>query len=234
MILCYSRSSAISRAEPSFPRSAWECRPGRSASLSPGAAERRRPHSHAERGNEVNGRVPRGTRRHGCHGSSFPRSAWECRPGRSASLTPRRRGAAKTAFPRGTWERGDSLVTAEMRGVRRAVRCGSPGVVRTTRTAAPISQAFGDGIHGPRRGNAVRDAPRPRPRSPRRTARSGRRPADAARQHGRPPATPRGVIGGGRLDGKRPPVKIASFSAMPLVCPEPAADGSAGHLRGPQ
>ncbi len=45
----------------SFPRSAWECRPGRSASrrfpgreLGPDDAERRRRHSHAERGNEIN------------------------------------------------------------------------------------------------------------------------------------------------------------------------------------
>jgi hypothetical protein len=39
---------------------------------------------------------------------SFPRSAWECRPGRSASsserrrLAHRRRSASKTAFPRRT------------------------------------------------------------------------------------------------------------------------------------
>jgi len=44
---------------PSFPRSAWECRPGRSASPAggpsgPDDAERRRRRSHAERGNEEN------------------------------------------------------------------------------------------------------------------------------------------------------------------------------------
>ena len=46
----------------SFPRSAWECLPGRSASRPfPGRnagqddAERRRRHSHAERGNEIQG-----------------------------------------------------------------------------------------------------------------------------------------------------------------------------------
>src|SRR5271165_4862902 len=44
----------------SFPRSAWECRPGRSAapSAEPDDAERRRRHSHAERGNESLPRIP--------------------------------------------------------------------------------------------------------------------------------------------------------------------------------
>jgi hypothetical protein len=40
--------------------------------------------------------------------SSFPRSAWECRLGRSAASgqAGRRRGASKTAFPSRAWERG--------------------------------------------------------------------------------------------------------------------------------
>ncbi|EPA97017.1 hypothetical protein PG5_23260 [Pseudomonas sp. G5(2012)] len=33
---------------------------------------------------------------------SFPRSAWECSPGRSASQSGR--GASVEAFPRGAWE----------------------------------------------------------------------------------------------------------------------------------
>src|SRR6266702_8669865 len=39
-------------SKPSFPRSAWECSPRRSASSGNAAAERPRRHSHAERGNE--------------------------------------------------------------------------------------------------------------------------------------------------------------------------------------
>jgi hypothetical protein len=40
--------------------------------------------------------------------SSFPCSAWECRPGRSAASgqAGRRRGASQTAFPSRAWERG--------------------------------------------------------------------------------------------------------------------------------
>ena len=40
---------------------------------------------------------------------SFPRSAWECLSGRSASRQSKRRGASQTAFPRGAWERDQSI-----------------------------------------------------------------------------------------------------------------------------
>src|SRR5487761_2510501 len=47
-------------------------------------------------------------------GLSFPRSAWGCRPGRSASAfvpAQKRRRASKTAFPRRAWERGEARLT---------------------------------------------------------------------------------------------------------------------------
>src|SRR5487761_1947566 len=47
-------------------------------------------------------------------GLSFPRSAWGCRPGRSASAfvpAQKRRRASKTAFPRRAWERGKTRLT---------------------------------------------------------------------------------------------------------------------------
>ncbi len=57
--------------------------------------------------------------------NSLPRSAWECRPGRSAASsaeTPRRRGASKNAFPRGAWERVNVSLG---RDLRQPLRCGA-------------------------------------------------------------------------------------------------------------
>jgi hypothetical protein len=74
---------------PSFPRAAWECRPRRSASSSI-RPQPKRTRSHAPRGNAVRD-APRRLRFAGSlqpgsqPANSIPRSAWECRPRRSAS-----------------------------------------------------------------------------------------------------------------------------------------------------